>query len=153
MSDPPNRSSLRTRRPPPRADEVVSLAPRARATTSPEGSAPPEPVAPVVVEMPFAVQLNPDFRQEVELEPDFVMPGADEPMLSWGREPHDSVGHDDSDESMPALDSHEVSSEDEEHEQAVFESHDRGGLRATPVAPARGPQEGMALLSYPHAFI
>lgn len=140
MSDPPNRTSLRTRRIPSRPDEVVSLAPRARATLTPEGSAPPEPVVPI------QAVLSHHFGEEMELDPDTTFSG-----LPLSREPDASSGH--SDDSMPALDSHEDTSEDEEPNVGVLAAQYRTGLRATPVPPVHGPQECMSLVRHKHTTI
>lgn len=137
MSDPPSRTSLRTRRIPSRPDEVVSLAPRARATVTPEGSAPPEAAAPI------QALLSDHSGEEMELDP-----GPPSIGLPLSREPDTSPGHIDSDDDMPALDSHEESSEDE-----AFAAPYRAGLRPTPVPPVHGPQEGMFLLLHNRIII
>lgn len=130
MSDRPSRS----RRQPPRADEVISFAPLPRTTG--ESSPPPEPVA-TATATTFGVPLHNLRTERLWTE---ELSNAGEPIaveLSTNSESGDSTDPSELDDEVPRLDTPEDSSEDEGRDGAVPADEDRAAQITLVSSPIR----------------
>lgn len=155
MNENPVRTSVHHRRPPPRPDEVVSLAPRARSSTATlETSSPPEPVSPAAVDSATATGplewgiSRPNLAVERRLNGEPNPPWQPlAPERIWSDEPEELPY-----EEMPALDEPDFDDAAYEADARAYEAAFRASQTTLMVRRPASPDELSLIESMSFSF-